>query len=961
MEAGSPGWTDQVSNTVNAALSGKKMPVGSSFGTDGSIQGSISTVSSASVAASQKDSVNLAGLLHLISAYQLNGHLKAHLDPLGIHSHNRVPDLDISTYGFQESDLDKPVNIHGWNTEALEGLMGRADMVGNKDGSTSLRELVDFLDQTYCGTTGYEFHHVSDLEKRNWLIEKIEKPNEVKSKAECYEILDRLAFADRFENFLANKFNTAKRFGLEGLESSIAGLKAMIDEATLHGVEHVVSGMPHRGRLTYLANVVRKPMEMIFKEFMGTNVPEDDDYLGSGDVKYHLGTSYQRNYADGRSVEIQLLPNPSHLEAVDPVVVGKAKAKMHYLGDAKGDKVLPIILHGDAAFAGQGILYETMQMSQLPGYGTGGTIHVITNNQIGFTTDTSDSRSTHYSSDLGKAFSAPVFHVNADDPEAVTNVFILAAQYRQTFHTDVVVDVIGYRRYGHNELDQPLFTQPLMYQAIGKHPSTLDIYKKQLVERGVFTQEEVDIHIKTVEDIIRSRYENMGAYEVPKDFWDSSPWGKQGLEVRKLAQDGHPDTGVPSEVLRDVADAMSNFPPHITLHRQISKIMGERKKNLDNGTGLDWGTAEGLAFGSLLKEGVHVRLSAEDAERGTFSHRHAVLHCQKTGESYTPLKNIKDAKQNFEVFNSLLSEYGVLGFELGYSLENPNQLVVWEAQFGDFANGAQIIIDNFLAAGQAKWHLQTGLVMLLPHGYDGQGPEHSSCRIERFLQNSDEDPDVVPAMSVEDQVKNCNWQVMNVTTPANYFHALRRQLERPFRKPLIIASPKALLRLRACSSTWDELLPGNTFHRVIKESEPDKIKKPEEVRRLVFCSGKIYYELLAARQKKEVDDVALVRLEQICPFPFDQVAAELNRYSNAEVVWVQEEPKNMGCWMYVQDRIITASNVLNKKEIRPAYVGRTTMASPAEGYGSVHTRQQNQIIDYALSDKVNSYGHGISK
>lgn len=908
-------------------------------------------------------------LLHLSVAYRMNGHRLANLDPLGIQKpSDNIADLDPLAYGFTKEDMNRPLVVSEYAGQELSGLLSQADLLGNSDGVATLSEVVQLLKTVYCGNTGVEYMHIADMHKRNWLQERLERPLTPLSKEKRVSIYRRLAYADRFENFLATKFNTAKRFGMEGLESTCPGLKAIIDKSTEMGCENVVVGMPHRGRLSILANVIRKPMELIFKEFAGTNVPDPDDWSGSGDVKYHLGTNFTRTYPDGREVNLSLLANPSHLEAVDALVAGKCRAKMHYMQDTKGDKVLPLLLHGDAAFAGQGIVYETMQMSQLKGYQCGGTIHVITNNQIGFTTTPGEDRSTPYASDIGKGFQCPIFHVNADDPEEVHRVCEIAAEYRMTFHTDVIVDIIGYRRYGHNELDQPMFTQPEMYKVIKNHPSTLDIYSKKILEGpNAPSQEEiVGIH-DYISNQIKERYDASIDYK-SEESWQSTAWDNPKDSTNKLIGSGvalshwgNPQTGVSLAELKEVSSALTNIPEGFTLHPQIKRILKAKQDSLDAGTGLDWGTAEALAFGTLLKQGVHVRLSGQDAERGTFSHRHAVLHDQNSDKLLTPLANVPGAQEAFNVHNSHLSEYAVLGYELGYSMQSPNQLVIWEAQFGDFANGAQIIIDQFITAGEAKWLRQTGLTLLLPHGYDGQGPEHSSCRIERWLQCSDEDPDQVPEGSPEDAIRECNWQICNITTPANYFHALRRQLHRDFRKPLIVASPKALLRLRACSSSLEDMTEGESFRRLISETEPEKLVAPEKMRRVVFCSGKIYYEVLAARQAAGVDDVALVRVEQISPFPFDKVAWTMEKYSNAEIVWLQEEPKNMGAWSYVQDRIMTATRVLNKQEQRPAYIGRKTMASPAEGYGSMHTKEQNELLQLALSHDVRSYGHGITK
>jgi 2-oxoglutarate dehydrogenase E1 component len=683
-------------------------------------------------------------------------------------------------------------------------------------------------------------------------------------------------------------------------------------------------------------------------------------YSASGDVKYHLGTSLRRTYPSGKSVSLTLLPNPSHLEAVNGVVFGRARANMEEKQDLEGRGVMPIILHGDAAFAGQGIVYETMQFSKLSGYSTGGAVHVICNNQIGFTTTPTEDRSTRYASDLGKAFDVPIFHVNGDDTEAVCQVFKLAAQYRAHFHEDVVIDVVGYRRHGHNELDQPLFTQPEMYKQIQNHPPTLDVYKQQLVSEGTFTVAEVDAVIESVNTKISAAFDRSSDYALPDSFFDVRAYDdeqaveaesdfmkeEKAVQMIEVAKGG---TFATHESLAAVGKALTAVPGEITMHSQIKKILAAKAKTLEAGSGLDWGTAEGLAFGTLLRNGVHVRLSGQDAERGTFSHRHAVLHDQNSAKTFQPLLNVEGARAAWSVQNSSLSEFGVLGFELGYSQFDPNALVIWEAQFGDFANGAQIMIDQFICTGEAKWFKQTGLVMLLPHGYEGQGPEHSSCRIERFLQNSEEDPDVIPSGDAEHAIRLHNWQIVNCSTPANYFHVLRRQVARDFRKPLVVATPKSLLRHKLCVSSIDDFGPGTAFQRLIGERDGEHMVPDKSVDRVVFCSGKIYYELVTARAAAESWNVAIVTMEQISPFPFDLVAETMKKYENAEVVWAQEEPKNMGAWYFVLARFKTAARQLLGREITTKYIGRRTMSAPAEGYGSVHTKEQAAIVSAAVT------------
>jgi len=695
----------------------------------------------------------------------------------------------------------------------------------------------------------------------------------------------------------------------------VPALKDGIDRASELGAHSFIIGMPHRGRLNVLANVMRKPMQLIFREFMGLNYDSNDhsknikgEWGSSGDVKYHLGTSMDRTYPDGRHIHLSLVANPSHLECVNPVVVGKARAKQYYCGNRPEDtrNVVPILLHGDAAFAGQGVVYETMQLAKVPDFDVGGTIHVVVNNQIGFTTNPVHSRSTPYCSDIGKAFGAPILHCNGDDPLAVSCAMETAMEYRHEWGSDVIVDMICYRRLGHNELDQPLFTQPKLYKAIAKHPSTLQIYEKRLIEEGVMTEEESKEIRKFTLESYEADLASSKDYQVKQTDWLSSKWS--GFKSPRQQSRIRP-TGVDTEVLRHIGRTAGSVPPTFKLHRQMQKIFKARYAMADSGKGIDWGTAEAMAFGSLLLEGNHVRITGQDVQRGTFSHRHAVVKDQDNEEDYTPLEHLastvnkssvlslddmeKGSQAGFTCRNSILSEFALLGYEHGYSLENPNSLVLWEAQFGDFVNGAQIMIDQFISAGEDKWMRQCGLVMLLPHGYDGNGAEHSSCRVERFLQQVDEDPHFIPPMARDErmQIQQCNWQVVNCTTPANYFHCLRRQIHRDFRKPLIVVSPKNLLRHKRCVSDVDEMGPGKTFRRVIGETDMEIRNNPEEVKTLVFCSGQIYYELLEEREKRGRSDVALVRLEQVAPFAFDRIAENAKIYTNAEVIWAQQEPK----------------------------------------------------------------------
>jgi 2-oxoglutarate dehydrogenase E1 component len=834
-------------------------------------------------------------------------------------------------------------------------------------GKVTLRMLLDQLRKTYCGSLAVEYMHIGDTAKCNWIRERVEQPRWLEyDKEKKLHIFERLCFADTFESFMAFKFNTTKRFGLDGGEAIVPALKTAIDRASELGAHSFIIGMPHRGRLNILANVMRKPMEMIFSEFLGTHysvedhIKSNENWAIAGDVKYHLGSSMDRTYPDGRKIHLSLVANPSHLECVNPLVLGKARAKQYYCGNGKEDvkNVVPILLHGDAAFAGQGVVYETMQLCDVPDFNVGGTIHVIVNNQIGFTTNPIHSRSTPYCSDLGKAFNAPIFHCNGDDPLAVATALETAIEWRHEWGGDVIIDMICYRRNGHNELDQPMFTQPKLYKKIKDHPSTLEKYYDQLIESGDATKEELDQIKKDTLEMYESGLEASKSYKPCTSDWLSSKWSgfkspKQLSRVRS--------TGVDIEVLRKIGIDAGSVPENFKLHRQMIKIFKARRAMAERGNGIDWGTAEALAFGSLLLEGNHVRITGQDVQRGTFSHRHAVVKDQDSEEEYTPLNSLAemvdessptevlnrpDTQAGFTCRNSILSEFAVLGFEAGYSIENPNSLVLWEAQFGDFSNGAQTIIDQFISSGEDKWLRQSGLTLLLPHGYDGQGAEHSSCRLERFLQMVDEDPDYIPDMDIDarTQIQKVNWQVVNCTTPANYFHVLRRQIHRDFRKPLIVISPKNLLRNKKCVSTLEDMGPGSRFKRVFSETDEAISDNAENVKSLVFCTGQIYYELLTERQKLGRTDVALVRLEQIAPFAFDKVAEQCAKYSNAEVVWAQQEPKNMGSYSYVAPRLETATREMNDNEMRPRYVGRPVSGAPATGMGKVHQKEYEDIL-----------------
>ena len=905
-------------------------------------------------------------LLLLVRAYQISGHQAANLDPLGLTKLEQRPELDPAFYGFTDDDLDREFFIGIWNQEGF---------LSEKRPVRTLREILNRLRETYCGTIGYEYMHIPDREKCNWIRSRIETPElEQFSQEKKLNILDRLTWSERFESFLNSKYSAAKRFGLEGCESLVPGMKALIDRAAELGTDSIVIGMPHRGRLNILANVMRKPMEQVFSEFAGKSptAQSGSAYMGSGDVKYHLGTSFDRPTTSGKRIHLSLLANPSHLEAVNTVCLGKVRAKQYYSEDSDRIKNMPILIHGDGAFAGQGIVYETLDMSGLPDYTVGGTVHLVVNNQVAFTTDPKKSRSSPYCTDVAKALNAPVFHVNGDDAEAVVRVFELAAEWRNTFHSDVVIDLIGYRRYGHNEIDEPMFTQPLMYQTIRGHKNPQQLYSDMLLKEGSVSKNQVKAISDKVQKELHDKFNLAKDYKPSVSEWLSSVWKgfmspSQASRIR--------NTGVPISLLKEVGQTITAIPEGFTPHRQIAKIYQARRKMIeDPNEHVDWATAEALAFATLICEGNHVRLSGQDVERGTFSHRHAVLHDQKTGERYTPLQNVLEdqAQCQFTVSNSSLSEYGVLGFELGYALENPNSLVMWEAQFGDFANGAQIIFDQFMSSGEAKWLRQNGLTVLLPHGYDGQGPEHSSARIERYLQMVDEDPYELPKIDEQQwftgghlgsQIQKVNWQVVNTTTPANYFHVLRRQIHRQFRKPLIIFTPKNLLRLPEARSPLfefddeadDKYIKGARFKRLIMdENETDRSPTPPPnaaKKRLVMCSGKVYYEIASERKKRGLEnDIAIVRLEQLAPFPFDLVMREIRRYPNAEVVWAQEEPMNMGAYLHVQPRIQRCLEVeRDDVPLKIQYAGRPTMAATATGFGQVHAAEQAALIDAALS------------
>jgi 2-oxoglutarate dehydrogenase E1 component len=874
------------------------------------------SVSENEVRAATLDSIRA---LMMIRAYRVRGHLFANLDPLGIEERPYHAELDPATYGFSEKDLDRPIFI--------DHVMGLE--------TATIREILDILRRTYCSTVGVEFMHIFEPEEKSWIQSKIEGRDKEIHFTEMGKraILQKLTEAEVFEQFLARKYIGTKRFGLDGAESVIPALESIIKVGGAHGVREIVFGMAHRGRLNVLANVLQKPFQAIFHEFHGGSF-HPEDVQGSGDVKYHLGTSDDREF-DGNLVHLSLTANPSHLEAVNPVVLGKVRAKLAQRNDLGGVSVMPLLIHGDAAFAGQGLVAECFGLMGLKGYRTGGTVHFIINNQIGFTTSPSYSRSSPYPSDTAKMVQAPIFHVNGDDPEAVVYVTKIATEFRQTFKKDVVIDMFCYRRFGHNESDEPAFTQPLMYQRIRNHPTTREIYARRLVEEGVVSEDDVARMRNEFEERLEREFEASATYKPNKADWLEGRWSGLGVAgVDRRAQ-----TGVPIEMLKEVGRALTTVPEGFDMHRTLRRTIDARAKVIETGDNVDWALAELLAFGTLVLEGYRVRLSGQDSQRGTFSQRHAVWVDQKTEERYTPLKTLGNGDL-FEVHDSMLSEAGVLGFEYGYSLAEPQALVLWEAQFGDFANGAQVIIDQFIAAGEHKWLRMSGLVMLLPHGYEGQGPEHSSARLERYLQLCAED----------------NIQVVNCTTPANYFHLLRRQMHRPFRKPLIVMTPKSLLRHKRAVSWLKDMGPGTQFHRVFEDhaevpgSGAKKLKPDNKIKRVVICSGKVYYDLLEAREARKADDVYLLRIEQLYPFPHETMVAMLARFKNAErIVWCQEEPRNMGAWTFVEPYLEEVLKEIKHPVSRPVYAGRAATAATATGLMERHLRQQAALIEQAFT------------
>lgn len=866
-----------------------------------------STASATPVAPGSLDIEKEFGVQSIIHGFRNRGHLLSDTNPIR-KRRDRKPRLDLPDYKLTDSDLNKVF------------------LAGSELGMTNatLQDIIDRLKKIYCGNIGFEYAHIEDRSKRMWLRDKIENrslnedyglPIEKKKR-----ILEKLNDAVGFENFLHTKYIGQKRFSLEGGESAIPALDAIINKGASDKVQEVIIGMAHRGRLNVLANIMGKTYEHIFNEFEGNAIP--DTSLGDGDVKYHLGFSSQVDTPSGNKVHLKLAPNPSHLESVDPVVEGFARAKADMLYSDDYDKILPILIHGDAAVAGQGVVYETVQMSQLEAYHTGGTIHFVINNQVGFTTDWEDARSSTYCTAAASLIQAPVFHINGDDPEAVIFAVELATEYRQKFNNDVFIDMVCYRKHGHNEGDDPKFTQPLLYDDIKKHDDPRALYSQKLVARGEMDEALAKEMEQKFWDDLQKRLDNVRQKSLPYDYQ------KPELDWKALRRSTpadfvtSPDTGIDKSIIDKVLQHLLTLPADFNALSKFNRLLKGTRKLMDRGV-LDWGMAELLAYGSILLENKDVRMSGQDVRRGTFSHRHAVLiDVKDANKEYNRLNHIDEQQGKFRIFNSLLSEFAVLGFEYGYAMASPNTLVLWEGQFGDFYNGAQTIVDQYISAGESKWQRMNGLVMLLPHGMEGQGPEHSSARLERFLQQGAED----------------NVVIANITTPANFFHALRRQLAWEFRKPLIVMSPKSLLRHPLCVSKAKDFEPGNSFQTYFDDPAVNA-KNIKKVKRVLFCSGKIYYDLLAKKTKDKRDDVAIVRIEQLYPFPPEHMEHLLKRYAKAEKCWVQEEPENMGPWRY-------AHSHLGLTDFK--YIGRGAKASPATGFKKIHEVQQAEVVNSAF-------------
>ncbi|MDF2798500.1 MAG: 2-oxoglutarate dehydrogenase component [Devosia sp.] len=894
----------------------------------------VPAASAADVVQATQDSIRA---IMMIRAYRMRGHLHADLDPLKLQVREPAPELDPKSYGFTEADYSRKIFID--NYLGLE--------------YATIPEMLAILQRTYCGTLGIEFMHISDPEAKAWIQERIEGPDkEITFTPEGKKaILNKLIEAEGFEKFIDVKYTGTKRFGLDGSEALIPALEQIIKRGGALGIKDIVLGMAHRGRLNVLTQVMGKPHRALFHEFKGgAFYPEDVE--GSGDVKYHLGASSDREF-DGNKVHLSLTANPSHLEIVDPVVLGKARAKqdqhispdgklINIATEGKPDRsmVLPLLLHGDAAFAGQGVIAECLGLSGLKGHRTGGSVHFVINNQIGFTTSPKFSRSSPYPTDVAKMIEAPVLHVNGDDPEAVVFATKVAIEFRQRFGRPVVIDMFCYRRFGHNEGDEPSFTQPLMYTKIRGHKTTLEIYGEKLVGEGLVTAEEIDALKAEWRSKLEAEFEAGQDYRPNKADWLDGAWKSLKPAEQEGPRRGH--SGVEVERLHQIGTALTKVPEGFNVHRTVKRFLDNRLAAIESGEGIDWATAEALAFGTLVTEGHPVRLSGQDVERGTFSQRHSVLNDQMVdGKTFTPLNNLAPDQSRYEVINSMLSEEAVLGFEYGYSLAEPRALTIWEAQFGDFVNGAQVVIDQFISSGERKWFRMSGLVMLLPHGYEGQGPEHSSARPERFLQLCAED----------------NMQVANCTTPANYFHALRRQVTRDFRKPLILMTPKSLLRHKRATSGLAEMGAESCFHRLLWDDAEApgapktsiKLAADDKIRRVILCTGKVYYDLLEEREKRGIDDVYLLRIEQLYPFPAKALLDELGRFGNAEIIWCQEEPKNMGAWAFIQPYVEWVFDQMGRNGQRVRYTGRPASASTATGLMRTHLAQLQAFLDEAFA------------
>jgi 2-oxoglutarate dehydrogenase E1 component len=921
-----PNWPMPVNGELVSALDGNWAQLERGLGEkiQAKAQSPGAEVAPADVQQATKDSVRA---IMMIRAYRMRGHLHAHLDPLGLEPRRDGDDSELhpSHYGFSEADYDRPIFL---------------DRVLGLEFGT-VREIVAILERTYCQTLGVEFMHISDPVEKAWIQERIEGADkEITFTPEGKRaILNKLVEADGFEKFLDLKYTGTKRFGLDGAESLIPALEQIIKRGGNLGVKEIVLGMAHRGRLNVLTQVIGKPHRALFHEFKGGSFTPDE-VEGSGDVKYHLGSSSDRSF-DGNNVHLSLTANPSHLEIVDPVVLGKVRAKQDQHRDPANHRtsVMPLLLHGDAAFAGQGVVAECLGLSGLKGHRTGGSVHFIINNQIGFTTNPRFSRSSPYPSDVAKMVEAPIFHCNGDDPEAVVFAAKVATEYRQKFQKPVVVDMFCYRRFGHNEGDEPAFTQPKMYQVVRRHPSTLELYAKKLTADGILTEAEVEGMKAAFRAKLEGEFETAQGYRPNKADWLDGRWSGLKAVREDLDDPRRGRTGIDAAVLKEIGEHVAQAPAGFRVHRTIQRFLDNRKRAIETGQGIDWAFAEALSLGSLLLEDHPVRFSGQDVERGTFSQRHAVLLDQETEDRYVPLNHVReDGQCRFEIVNSMLSEEAVLGFEYGYSLAEPNALVLWEAQFGDFANGAQVVFDQFISSGERKWLRMSALVCLLPHGYEGQGPEHSSARLERYLQ-----------MCAED-----NMQVAYPSTPANYFHILRRQLRRDFRKPLVLMTPKSLLRHKRCVSRLDELSEDSCFHRVLWDdaqagSDGVRLVVDDKIRRVVLCSGKVYYDLFEEREKRGMDDVYLLRVEQLYPVPVKSLAHELARFKGAEVVWCQEEPKNMGAWSFIEPYLEWVLKTARSKAERPRYAGRPASAATATGLMSKHLAQLQALLDEALA------------